>query len=250
MQRREVKLGGGVIVVADDQPTFWDRVEAGRWENGTLAVIERFVHAGTTLLDLGAWVGPTTLLAARRGARVIAVESDPAALDQLHRNLAANPALAERVTVVPRAIHATAGPLTLGARRKPGDSMSSIHLADAATTWTVEAITPRELARMVDTQRLFVKIDIEGAEYDLLPALEPLIERPSAQVLVSFHPKILAASRKLEQVAVAEATRQALAIFDGWRALAVAHDGAVEAAPDASAIADGSAPEEWLFLKP
>src|SRR3712207_221008 len=98
-------MGNRVIRVADDQPTFWDRVEAGRWEPETLAAIDRLVDHRTTFLDLGAWVGPTALYAAGIARRVVAAEADPAALDQLRRNLAANPGLAARIEVVPRAVH-------------------------------------------------------------------------------------------------------------------------------------------------
>ena len=106
MSVSEVRIGGRTIRVADEQPTFWERVAGGRWEPGTLAAIDRLVDRRTTFLDLGAWVGPTTLYAAAVARRVIAVEADPAALDQLQRNLAVNPDLAQRIEVVPRAIHA------------------------------------------------------------------------------------------------------------------------------------------------
>ena len=142
MPSRAARIGGRVVQVADDQPTFWDRVAAGRWEPDTLAVIDEIVDDRTTFVDLGAWVGPTALYAAAIARRVVAVEADPAALDQLRRNLAANPELAARVEVVPRAVHARDGHVTLGARRKPGDSMSSTLLGDAGRTWQAATLTP------------------------------------------------------------------------------------------------------------
>ena len=206
MTPREVQIGGHLVRVADDQPTFWDRVEAGRWEPGTLAVIDRHVDDRTTFLDLGAWVGPTALYAAHMAQRVIAVEADPAALDQLNRNLKANPDLARRIEVLPRAIHAHGGHVTFGARRKPGDSMSSILLAGAERTWQAATITPQQLADLLAAdEKLVIKMDLEGAEYALLPSLGPLIDRAEA-VLISFHPKILAAA-----VGAREAGRQARA---------------------------------------
>ena len=69
---RERRIGGAKLRIADDQPTFWDRVEAGTWEPGTLAALAPHLGPETTFLDLGAWVGPLTLLAASRGARVLA----------------------------------------------------------------------------------------------------------------------------------------------------------------------------------
>jgi FkbM family methyltransferase len=213
---RTVRMGNRAIRVADEQPTFWDRVEAGRWEPQTLAAIDRLVNADTTFLDLGAWVGPTALYAAGIAQRVIAIEADPAALDQLRRNLAANSDLAQRIEIVPRAVHAHEGHVTMGSRRKPGDSMSSLLLAGAERTWEAATITPAQVAGMIAAdERLVVKIDIEGAEYDLLPALEPLLERARA-VLISFHPRILAAAEDAGEAA--RKTRAALAALAGFRA--------------------------------
>lgn len=227
---RKVKLGGTDLSIADDQPTFWDKVEGGRWEPETLALMDRQIAPGTTFLDLGAWVGPTALYAAARGARVIALEADPVALDQLRRNLAANPHLAERIEVLARAVHATEGSVAFGARRKPGDSMSSVLIAPGAVSWVAETITPAALAaRIGPGGRLFIKIDIEGGEYELLPAMRPLLERPDCRVLVSFHPGILATV--LPDAAQREAARlRALAAFEGFAAHALA-------------------PDQWLFVK-
>jgi FkbM family methyltransferase len=212
-----VRVGSRVLHVADDQPTFWERVEAGRWEPETLAAIDRLIDERTTFLDLGAWVGPTALYAAGRARRVIAVEADPAALDQLRRNLDANSDLARHIEVVPRAVHATEGAVTMGARRKPGDSMSSVLLARAERTWDAANITPAELAGMIGAdERLVVKIDIEGAEFDLLPALGPILERAHA-LLVAFHPKILAEAAK-DAGEAAHRTRAAVAALAAFRA--------------------------------
>jgi len=243
---RSVVLGDRRIALADDQPTFWERVAADSWEPGTRRLIDTLVDASTLFVDLGAWVGPTTLQAAARGARVVAVEADPAALDQLGRNLAANPGLAARVTVVPKAIHPDGGTVTFGARRKPGDSMSSLLLAGADTTWQAEALTPAALAeRLPASPRRVIKIDLEGAEYALLPAIAPLVAHANVAVIASFHPRVLAESGETE---VAGATRRALAAFAGWRAHRVTEAGAATEAQDAAGI-DAVAHDEWLFVR-
>ena len=223
MTPREVRIRRRRIRVADDQPTFWDRVEGGRWEPGTLAVIDRHVDGRTTFLDLGAWVGPTALYAACVARRVIAVEADPAALDQLRRNLAANADLAQRTEVLARAIHAREGHITFGARRKPGDSMSSVLLAEAEHTWEAATITPRQIADMLaPDERLVIKMDLEGAEYALLPSLGPLLDRANA-VLISFHPKILGAAVGARDAA--RRTRAAVSALSRLRACPVVASG-------------------------
>ena len=246
---RVVRLGGHPVRIADEQPTFWDRVECGTWEPGTLAVLSGCLGPGATFLDLGAWVGPLTLLAAARGARVVAVEADPAALDGLGRNLGANPVLASRVTVLPRAVSAEGGSATFGARRKPGDSMSSRLLAaGAGRTWEARCVTPADLAARLGDGPLVVKLDIEGGEYDLLPAMRPLLADPDTVVLVSFHPGILAETGETDPVG---RTERALAMFRGWAAFAVEEAGAVSRPLDAEALArTGDAyPDTWLFSR-
>jgi FkbM family methyltransferase len=249
---RQVKLGGRPILVRDRQSTFWDRVEAGAWEPGTLRTIEGLVEADATFLDIGAWVGPTSLFAAACGAgRVVALEPDPAALDQLRANLAENPDLASRIEVVPRALHPVAGSVALGVRRKPGDSMSSVLLAGGGGAgFEAPALTPDELARMLPSgRRLVVKMDVEGAEYALLPALGPVLDRASA-LLVSFHPTVLAEAEP-DSAARVRALRGALGALRGFRARPVGPRGPARASPRPALVRARASRElgrdDWLF---
>lgn len=247
LSERCICVLGARFTVADDKPTFWDRVEAGAWEPGTLAALDRLVGPGTTLLDIGAWVGPVSLYAAARGAGVIAFEPDPAALAGLAANLAANPDLAGRIRVIEGALSAEAGSVRLGARRKPGDSMSSVLLGLSPTWWEARAVTPGELDGIVGPAAdLVVKIDIEGGEYGLLPALAPFLDRRRPAVLLSLHPAILRESGGGD---VEGATRAALAGFAGWRAYALDSAGPGERAIDE--VLGGRDPcAGWLFLPP
>jgi hypothetical protein len=64
--------------------------------------------------------------------------------------------------------------------------MSSALLAKGADTWTAQGVTPAELAAMLrPDERLVIKLDIEGGEYALVPALGPLLEQPGASLLLS-----------------------------------------------------------------
>jgi FkbM family methyltransferase len=241
---RRISVNGVSFNVADDKPTFWDRVAAGAWEPGTLAALDRVLDAETKLLDLGAWVGPVTLYAAAQGAHVIAVEADPAALVQLRANIAANPDLAARIEVVERAVAPQPGAVRMGARRKPGDSMSSALLAGAEQSWDAVAITPGELAAVIGRPaRLVIKLDIEGAEYALLPALGPLLAQPGTALLLSLHPEILAENGVADPAA---ATRAALAPLTGWQAFSIESAGIIPADPTEARHARG---REWLFVR-
>lgn len=188
------------------------------------------------MLDIGAWVGPTALFSAALGASVVAVEADPAAQERF--NLAANPALAERIVLIRAAATPDGSPIRLGAARKRGDSMSSALLTAAADTWDCPGVSPQALldAATVRPERgLVVKIDIEGGEYVLVPALAPLLPACTRAVLLAVHPRILEAAGEGSGDG-REATSRVLSAFPGWsiRVLEPGHDG--EDAPADAAL--------------
>jgi FkbM family methyltransferase len=224
---RAANLGGILVMTGDRQPTFWNKVDAGLWEPETLATLKSNLSLQTTFLDIGAWVGPTTLFGAAHAAHVIAVEADPAALSQLRINLALNPALAGKVTLVDRAISAASADVRFGAGRKPGDSMSSALFAQtSATTWTSPSVTPDELVKMIAPETsLFIKLDIEGGEYALLPAMGPLISRADRGLLLSFHPRNLMASLAGDAEAFARTTKAAVLALESLQAQALTAEG-------------------------
>lgn len=185
-----VVLSGEPFTVADGYDNFWRKANAGRWEPTTFEAIRRCVDAETVVLDIGAWVGATVLFASRRAKRVEAFEPDPASAATLRQNLALNPAEARKVRVHEKAVWTEAGPRAMGNRHAPGDSTSSLLDAGAAHSWTIDCIAASDLTGLVgDAEKLFIKMDVEGAEYDVLPQLAPLLERPQVAVLIAFHPQ-------------------------------------------------------------
>lgn len=241
--RRAIAAAGVSFEVADDQRAFWERFARGAWEPATLDTLGRLIDPGTLVLDLGAWVGPTTLYAAARGASVVAVEPDPVAFEQLRHNLGANPDFAGRVEMLFGAAAAVGGEVRLGARREAGDSMASVLLAASGTSWGAPAITPLELSERVGRpERLVVKMDIEGAEYDLLPALAPLLATPGCALVVSFHPELLGKDATLRM-------RKALSGVSHWRAFPLRGETVAAAGPG---IPDPAATShrDWLLLGP
>jgi len=191
---------------------YWAKVEAGRWEPETFRLFRATLDARalgrpTRLVDIGAWIGPTALYAAALGAHVTAFEPDPAALSVLRANLALNPDLAARVRVEPVALDADGGDaqgLATLASEEPGNSMSGL-FRDAPERMRVPAATPEAagLEALVAEADL-VKLDIEGGEFALLPALAGLLAAHRPTLHLSLHAKFLPAAR------FADGERQAL----------------------------------------
>ncbi len=189
-----IVIGDASFDVADDKETFWDKAASDAWEPETLASVRALVDADTLFIDIGGWIGPITLLAASLGARVLTFEPDPRAFELLSANVAANPVLAPRIRLYNAAVSPKAGRVRLGSPKKPGDSMGSILAADSGVAlWDAAAILPADIAALAaDAGRIVLKMDVEGAEYGLLPHLAPLLGPRTVAALIAFHPRLLA----------------------------------------------------------
>jgi FkbM family methyltransferase len=217
---RQVNVAGRRFAVADDKPSFWDKAEAGLWEPALLAELARLTGPGTVFLDIGGWVGPTSLFAASCGADVVALEPDPAAARQFHANCAANPDLATHISVIEAALTADGAGGAFGSPRKQGDSMGSLLLAGQGTTqWQADGISPEALIARLPTGRpLTIKIDIEGGEYLLGSALGTLAALQPQAVLIGFHPALMLSANMNNVGQLEKATNDIFAAFEGMKA--------------------------------
>lgn len=211
MPMRTIRKAGATfdVVDRDDHRAFWDFYESGAWEPDTVAVFARFLRPNTRYVDLGAWIGPTVLLAAPSVARVACAEPDPLAFAALSANLELNPEAAAKTVAVPAALGPGDGTSVLSSRGGGGDSNSSVaRPGDAGARWDVEQVSFATLLSRAGLDGAdFVKIDIEGAEYDLVPAMAG---RPT--LYIAFHPNLLVDKNSL-----------AARISSSWRALRLNH---------------------------
>jgi FkbM family methyltransferase len=183
----KVTRGASTFEVVDDPQTaswgFWqNHFATGKWESFTLQTIDAFTGPDTTYVDIGAWVGPTVLWAARNGGKVVAVEPDPIARSALHTNAALN---CDNVTIIPAALSATTGTATLTTRGTWGDSMSTLQPGDGESI-EVDTISPADLFAGLENVSL-VKIDIEGGEAVAFPAAANLLHDLGCPIILSLH---------------------------------------------------------------
>ena len=180
-----------------DCSAFWDILARGEWEPRTLAMIDAVAGPGTTFYDVGSWIGPTALWAAMRGGAVIAFEPDPVALPILRANVSMNPELVGRVEIVPAAVGDRDGVVTLH-NADFGNSESSVFPV-VQRSGKMRPMTGQTSVPMIDLVafvkrrgqqfgRSFIKMDIEGAEFDLIPALKPLVSGYDIPLCVTLHP--------------------------------------------------------------
>ena len=144
------------------------------------------MEPGRTFVDVGAWIGPLSLIAAKCGARVVAFEPDPVALHSLRLNLDLNPDVKGRVTVVPKALSTEHGQTSLSSTRL-GNSMASIVHKGAETT-SVDTIDARYWSKTLEfVSADMLKIDIEGGEFSVLPRLSRAFRARRPVLLLSVH---------------------------------------------------------------
>lgn len=152
------------------------------WADGFLTGVCGLLRPGDVAIDCGANVGEISARLLATGARVIAFDPDPWAYDQLGRRFADN----SHYTLHNAAVGCREGEVTLmraanfdgnegNASQKSTVIAGARNIGDAGERVVVRQMDFVQFAR--DTIRnhgaiAFLKIDIEGAEIDLLEALD------------------------------------------------------------------------------
>ncbi|MFT7594619.1 MAG: FkbM family methyltransferase [Paracoccaceae bacterium] len=186
--------------------SFWRKAAAGRWEPETFATLAAHLDKGHDYLDIGAWIGPTVLYGARKARHVWCFEPDPTAFRALAWNIDLNGL--ENVSAFPVALSdgfGVARMASFGGER--GDSMTSLLNAGGAAGSDVLTIGWEAFAGAVNLGAVsLVKMDIEGAEFDVLPSLIPWLKAQRPALFLSTHAPFLAADvRRDRMAALAEA---------------------------------------------
>jgi len=193
-----VTLGGHPIRVTRRRESFWHKAETGGWEDFTLHFVRDTTDADTTFVDIGAWIGPVSLVAAARAKRVIAIEPDPVAASELEEMVALNNAPVE---VWRAGIDTAAGTLKLFAKTGFGDTMTSSLGDPAAEAISVPAVSFDDISAAVGepSGNVVVKMDVEGHEFKVGEQLVAFARRHRAPINLSLHPAILyrAARRRM-----------------------------------------------------
>ena len=181
-------------------------------------LLDRFVTPGATVVDVGANIGYNAIHAARlagRRGRVFAVEPTPDNLDVLRRNLEA--ARLANVIVTPVAAGRAAGVRKLFVRG-PRSAVNSLFAESCyATVTDVLQVPVMPLDELVDGTADVVKIDVEGAELDVLEGMPRLLKAAPRALIVEWHPTLQS------MAGYAPDALPRWLLDRGWRVRAVSH---------------------------
>src|SRR5262249_49711408 len=112
----------------------------------------------------------------------------------LHENVLLNTSIRDRVSLSPQCLSTVCGPVRLGNKTSPmgGDSMSSLLFANSDISWEVQGVTlERFIADNAIRDFSFIKMDIEGGEFEVLPAIATYLAHHRPTVYLSLHPRFL-----------------------------------------------------------
>ncbi|MCV7344715.1 FkbM family methyltransferase [Mycolicibacterium rhodesiae] len=167
----------------------------GEWEPDLTRFVSSRLSGGDVFVDVGANAGYYSLLAARHvGADggVVAVEASPAVFAELCDNVTAN-RLTDRIRLVNAAASAASGTLTIYAGPNHNLGMSTtVPTRKLRAEATIDAHRLDEMlsASEIASARI-IKIDVEGAEPDVLAGMTTMIPllRADAEIVVELSPR-------------------------------------------------------------
>lgn len=139
------------------------------------------------VLDIGGHIGcfSVALAALRPGARVWTFEASPSTAAYTQRNVQQN-GFGERVTVKNVAVSSSAGTLEF-ADNGAASGLNGITSPADAPLISVPAITFADALALADVPVRLVKIDTEGAEYDIVLGSAPEQWKDVERVVVEYH---------------------------------------------------------------
>lgn len=171
--------------------SFWKDLEDNIWEPETFQVFDRFLNDETYYFDIGAWIGPTVLYCAQKTKKAFAFEPDPSAFRELKANYNANTGAKwyNDVEIFNAAISDKPGKIRIGNEKSFGNSNSSILFADEKLSVEVDSISLINFIKeqkLID-KKLFLKIDIEGGEFLILPKIKDFLKELDVTIYLSVH---------------------------------------------------------------
>ncbi len=196
-----VRIGDQEIKADPAHLFFWRIVNEGGFEPGLFAIFDRFLTKESVYCDIGAWIGPTALYASKLCKQVYAFEPDPKAWKFLIKNIARNNA--GNIIPYQMAIGRTDGTVKMASHgRKPGDSMTSmVNISRYRNYFKAKAINWDTFINTYKPGKIdFIKMDIEGGEIVVIPAMREYLETQKPMLHLSLHPSYLSKYERVDRI--------------------------------------------------
>jgi FkbM family methyltransferase len=168
----------------------------GMWEPDLTAYLRRLLKTGDTFIDVGANIGYDSLLAAKAvgsTGRIVAIEAAPETFEALLANVDRNHARNVRAVCV--AASDSRGRLRLFGGRDFNVGETSVR-AESGLPYS-GYVRAAPLAEILDAEEVataaVIKIDVEGAEWQVVVGMEPLLDQmpERVQVILEVEPDVI-----------------------------------------------------------
>lgn len=171
----------------------WRAWESGDTEQQLYSFISAHADPNGVFLDIGSWQGSAALLASRKYGRVFAFEADPTSAEALRDNIEINQA--DNIAIVQKFVGDQKGTQAFYSMDFGNNAGSSAFHTEGKTRWEVETVRIDEFIAEegLASAPIYLKIDIEGAEYLSIDALRKTVEKFDVRcICLSLHPFLLA----------------------------------------------------------
>ena len=204
---------------------FWRATRRGFWEPETIALLTRVLRPHDVYLDAGAWIGPTVLCAAPRCTTVYCIEPDRYAYESLLMNIRLNGL--NNVVPFHLALSDRDGMARMASTGTLGDTMTSLLARqEGKQVLTVPCLSWSSFLDCFHPEVITVmKIDIEGAEFMLLPAMREYLSRNKPVLYLSTHAPFFRMDERRKKL---QTLADILSLYDGCLTSDMKH-----ASPDA-----------------
>ena len=177
---------------------FWKNFKNKNWELINFKIYKYFINRNTNYYDVGAWIGPTILIAASLSPKKIyGFEPDLKAFKELKENIFLNKNKLKKnlVKIYNKAAYLNNGKIKLNIPNgEHGASVSSLLRSknkyyESSMVKSINFLTFAKINRLCNND--FIKIDIEGGEYKLLPFIGSFLKEKSPNIYLSLHPFLI-----------------------------------------------------------
>ena len=197
----------------------WRNMARDKWEPQTLDILDAHLSPQDVMWDVGAFIGQVALYASRKCKRVVCFEPNADSLRHLLWNLARN--RADNVAAVGAALGAEGGFRAMGSFW--GEQEESGVLSGLATSFYAppsgRAATTPCLGKetwgpwLRDDPPDFVKMDVEGGEFELLPAMAGWLAERRPKLLLSLHGIPLRAAGRMSDAEMKKALEESQSVL-------------------------------------
>jgi len=201
------------FIISDDYSKRWfSNNRLNVWEQDTFNILEYYKnHKEGIYIDIGAWIGPTVLYSANIYKKVYAIEPDPVALERLKQNISANNF--NNIVLIEKGLSSHNGMSEFGGNGALGNSESTLLISNKDdylsysgrhtnhhTHNEIVSIETITIETLIEQQKInpdhisLIKMDIEGGEKIVVPALINFLKKHKPNFYISLHRCFLRAS--------------------------------------------------------